>query len=283
MRCREAGRLGGNDVIEDGVTRGMPRRRRLAAVAALGLLAAGVLAGCRSEPGAAVFVGNTRITNQQIDTGANSISGPSTSRDTILEAYVTDLTFIALAERYAADHKITLKEVQPAELAQEAQQVEASGLTLSGGATNPVLKALSQASSDFQTLIQAAPAAAPTDADLMEIYNRAKAGGLTTDTFEHDRTAIAQIQGIGQAIGLRNELTKSAQKYAVKVNPRYLPTPVAGELDNGLEYPILQLQGQQGTGGVTVLALPLGGAGASPAVVTGPNAPDSGTADNTAP
>ena len=113
----------GSDVTERVRVLGASPRRRLIAVAAVGLVAAGVLAGCRSEPGTAAFVGGTRITDQQVNDGVKTISIPNVGPGPIRQTYVADLAFIALAEHYAKDHKIDLPAVTNDELAQEAQSV----------------------------------------------------------------------------------------------------------------------------------------------------------------
>jgi hypothetical protein len=259
--------------------RGASPRRRLIAVAVIGLVGAGVLAGCRSESGTAAFVGNTRITDRQVDNGVKTISIPNVGPGPIRQTYVTDLTFIALAEHYAKAHNIELPAITSAELAQEAQSV---GLPASK-ATSPVVRALGQSAKDLSTLLDKATAVKPTEAQLMDVFNRAKAAGLTTDTYAQDRATIAQIQGLGQAVAVQNEMTKASSTYDLQISPRYLPTPVSGQSNNGLEFPVLQLQNQQTGAPVTVLAIPLGGPGASPAVIANPSASDTGTPDTTAP
>lgn len=259
---------------------GASPRRRLIAVATVGLVGAGLLAGCRSETGTAAFVGGTRITDQQVNDGVKTISIPNVGPGPIRQTYVADLTFIALAEHYAKDHQIDLPAVTNDELAQEAQSV---GVPAAQATTNPVVRALAQSAKDLSTLIDKATPAKPTEAQLMEIFNRAKAAGLTTDTYAQDRAAIAQIQGIGQAVAVRNEMVKATSTYDLKISPRYLPTAVVGQSDNGLEFPLLQLRNQQTGGPTTVLGIPLGGTGASPAVIANPNATDSGTTDATNP
>jgi hypothetical protein len=259
---------------------GASPRRRLIAVAAIGLVAVGVLAGCRSEPGTAAFVGGTRITDQQINDGVKTISIPNVGPGPVRQTYVADLAFIALAEHYAKANKIELPAVTNDELAQEAQSV---GLPAAQATTNPVVRALTQSAKDLSTLIDKATPAKPTEVQLMEIYNRAKAAGLTRDTYSQDRATIAQIQGLGQAVAVQNEMAKATSTYGVEISPRYLPTPVSGKADNGLEIPVLQLQNQQTGAPTTVLGIPLGGPGASPAVIANPNATDSGTTDATTP
>jgi hypothetical protein len=254
-------------------------RRRLIAVAALGLLGIGALAGCRSQPGTAAFVGGTRITNAQVEAGVKTISIPNVGPGPVRQTYVADLTFIALAEHYAAANKIALPAVTADELSQEAQSVN---IPAAKAASNPVVRALAQSGKDLGTLIQAMKPATPTDAQLMEIFNRAKAAGLTKDTYAQDKSTIEQIQGLGQAVALQNELAKAAKTYKLEISPLYLPTPVPGKPDTGLEFPVLQLQNQQAGVPVTVLGVPLGGSGASPAVVSGPTT-DSGTPQASAP
>ena len=270
----------GSDVTERVRVLGASPRRRLIAVAAIGLVAVGVLAGCRSEPGTAAFIAGTRITDQQINDGVKTISIPNVGPGPVRQTYVADLAFIALAEHYAKDHQIDLPAVTNDELSQEAQSV---GIPAGEATTNPVVRALTQSAKDLSTLIDKATPAKPTEAQLMEIYNRAKAAGLTTDTYAQDRATIAQIQGLGQAVAVQNEMAKATSTYGLEISPRYLPTPVSGKADNGLEIPVLQLQNQQTGAPTTVLGIPLGGPGASPAVIANPNAADSGTADANTP
>jgi hypothetical protein len=267
-------------VIERVRASGLTRRRRVIAVAALGLLGVGVLAGCRSEPGTAAFVGGTRITDSQVNDGAKTISVQNVGLGPVRQTYVADLTFIALAEHYARAHKIDLPAVTTQELAQEAEQVN---IPAAQATSNPVVRALTQSNKDLGSLLSAMTPATPSDAQLMQIWTRARAAGLTQNSFATDKPTIQQIQGLGQTVALQNEMIKAEKTYNVQVNPKYLPTPIPGTTDNGLEFPVLELQNQQSGGAVTVLGIPLGGTGSSPAVIANATTGDAGTADANTP
>jgi hypothetical protein len=248
----------GLNVTERKAVRGRARRR-LIAVAALGVLLAGALAGCRSQTGTAAYVGDTRITEAHIDSVVDTVKldGLNVTNDirgNLRQFAVRNLAFIALAEQYAASKNITLPPVTDDQAAQFVQ----TRLNLpSSAASSQFFRDWAQADLDESKLAAAETPVTPTDAQLRDIYARAVAGGVTTATFASVKSAIENISGLGQALALQSGLAKTEKANAVQVNPRYYPAQQLGRPEQGLDYPLIQVGNPAGQL-VDVVVTPLG-------------------------
>src|SRR5262245_58087229 len=85
-------------------------------VVALWVLGLGLLAGCRTQPGAAAFVGEVRITDAQVEATVNRIDAdlragarpeglPAEAYGNIRRAVVQLQVFVEVAKRYAAEQR----------------------------------------------------------------------------------------------------------------------------------------------------------------------------------
>jgi hypothetical protein len=276
----------GSDVSERVRVLGSSPRRRLIAVAAVGLVAVGVLAGCRSEPGTAAFVGGTRITDQQIDAQMDSLtadlqrsqqgasqspdqSAPAFDPQAALKTYcggeascrtsvLEQLVSIDVIKRYLADHKSDTRFSTDGDPVGDAQKAITEAAT-----TNKIkpsdlyLNSVLQFQAYEKQLASKLTPVTPTEADLMAIYQQIKNAGLTTASFADVKAQIAQLQGLGQGLAAKKLLAGAEQTYNVSVNPRYVPTPVAGQANFGFQLPTVQVNDQQGRA-YTIVGVPLG-------------------------
>jgi hypothetical protein len=258
-------------------------RRRLIAVAALGMLAAGALAGCRSETGTAAYVGDTRITESHIDSVVDSvrIQGLDITNDVrgnLRQYAVRNLAFIALAEQYAASKNITLKPVTDA---QAAQFVQSRFNLPASAASAEFFRDWAQADVDETTLASAQTPVTPSDAQLRDIYSRGVEGGVTTAPYPQVKPQIANIGGLGQALALQAGLAEIEKGNDIQVNPRYYPAQQLGHPARGLDYPLVQVQNPSGQL-VDVVVAPLGKPNPAP-VVDAPQTPTPSATGGTAP
>src|SRR5262245_16005368 len=99
----------------------MPRRRRLAAVAALALLAALVLTGCgKAQPGTAAYVGDTRYTESHLDDLIDEIRQVAPDQaEKLREQVLIQLILSDLAHRAAEAADVTVPPAGYDEYAQE--------------------------------------------------------------------------------------------------------------------------------------------------------------------
>jgi len=249
--------------------------RRVAAVAVMGLLAVGVLAGCRSEPGTAAFVANTRITDAQVNAevpslvtdlkrfssqqaAANGQAAPPFDRATALNAFcggelgcrqsiLQYMVSIQVLKRYLNDHKSDKRFSTNGDPLGQAQQKLDQLITSNKVPPGDLyLRTRFTYQAYLEQLTANLPADVATNAELMSIYQRVKDEGLTSATFDQVKPTLQGLQGLGQSISATRLLAGVGQTYDVDVSPRYIPTPVAGEPNFGFQIPTLQVSDQQG-------------------------------------
>jgi hypothetical protein len=227
----------------------------------LGVLATGALSACQNEAGSAAFVGNTRITQQQVTDVVNKSKAGRTDENT--QTALQSLIFIDLASRYAADHGIAEKPVSDQLVSEVAQFLKVDP-------SSDLAKDYATAYQWSQTLMDAAKPATVTDEQATDIYNRAvAAGALPAGGLSQNMGAIKGSSQVAKSITVRDELSKAAKDYGVSVNPRYAPSCSKTPCD-GLFYPVLQIQNQQDGSLVPVVLLTFDDAAASPAVLDSP-------------
>jgi hypothetical protein len=263
------------NVTERAAIWGVRRRRRLVAVGAIGLMAIGALTACQSQPGAAAFVGTTRISDSQINAQIPSLindlkraseqqaassgqSAPPFDSATALSAFcggqtgcrqsiLQDLVAIDVIKRYLGDHKSDQRFSTNGDPVGQAQDKFKQSVATDKVPSNDLyFRTRLEYQAYLNQLTQNLSPAAATNAELMTMYQQIKAEGLTTATFDQVKPTIQGLQGLGQAIAATRLLSGAGKKYGVDVNPRYIPTPVAGEPNFGFQIPTLQVSDQQG-------------------------------------
>ncbi len=222
------------------------QRARTAAIAAFGLVSVLALGACSTgSPQTAVSVSGNKITVSELDgtvadlnTHARNI--PTDQYGGIRETVAAMYTFTGVAKKYAKEKGYAEPQVDYAGAAQ------AYGLPES----DKFVRLSAESAAYQRLLLSKAGTVQPTDADLRELYDQLKAAGLASQSYEELKPALEQINGFPQALALKGELSKAAQRYHVAVNPLY------GPVDWGL----LQLSDQSSGRSVRAVPVHLGGA-----------------------
>lgn len=245
----------------------MQRARRFAAAVALAVVGVSVLAGCRTEPKVAAYIGSTKITQAQVD---RIIDNARTTGQAAIDAAVADakkrnpqfdeskvpqptvptrddvvstLVLKDIAAKLADEQNLQREEIPTDQLAQQ--------LNMPAEATYVQLQA--QLRSYLAPIYAKAQPVQATEADLRSIYERARKSGETwaNQPFE---AVVKDLDGdqVRQALGVRKVLSDAVDKADVKVNPQYRP----------LEFPILSF-----ASGQSAVFIPLEGDTGEPAVV----------------
>jgi len=197
----------------------MPRVRRLALVAVLAVLGGLALAGCRSEPGVAAYVGGTRITDAQVDAMATQIRDhrpPGASKD--FRAQV--LTYMVQRELMAAalaDRGIMPPPVSDDDLEAVAKN---NGLDPQVRFVRTAVEAdlyLDKAAEAYLKGLSQPPA--PTEADQREAYSRLQATGQLPPFEDVRQFFTADV--MGAAIARRTAVADSVKRHPVRLSPRY--------------------------------------------------------------
>ncbi|NUR74320.1 MAG: hypothetical protein HOU81_26215 [Hamadaea sp.] len=184
----------------------MRTHRRLITVAVAGALAALALAGCRSAPTAAAYVGDERLTEAQVTDMVDSTGGKISREGVVLSFVLSEA-----CKQFAAD-----KGFQP-NTQQGAQALASEGLDQS--------TEIGRIRLEMHSCIYGAPDAGTkvSDADLHWFYEDAiRVGALSPDvTFEQVKPEIVGSQEIVQTLALRRMWADATTKQDISVSPRY--------------------------------------------------------------
>jgi hypothetical protein len=189
----------------------MQRARRAALGAALALLGALAMTGCRSEPSVAAYVGSVAYTHADVD----RIVNPATAREnpavSVSPQWVVRLIVTRdLAKKLAAEKKLTVETPDLSPL-------------LNMPATDEYAKLWSEVVALENALGESAPPATITDEDLVRFYHAGVAAGF----FRPD-VPMGVLRGsagpeLAPLFGLRKMFADAAVKHHVSVNPRFAP------------------------------------------------------------
>jgi parvulin-like peptidyl-prolyl isomerase len=211
----------------------MQRARRLASVAVVASVAVAGLSACRSEPSVAAYVGSTKITDSAVQAVLTDAKTKLTAAGAASTAPIktTDVVSALLSARVLAEVAKQQSLSLPADLGLGEY---ASSLQLP--ADSQYVRLFAEADSYVKLLRQGVKTAPElTDADLREVYDvLAGAGQVGTTTFDQFKTQLpAQNKQLVQtAIVVRKEISDTADKMDIRVNPKYQPVGV----------PVLQFQ-----------------------------------------
>jgi hypothetical protein len=207
--------------------------RRVVAVVAFALVGGLTLAGCRTDPAVAAYVGSETITEAQVDqvlaelpaappspsageaprteASRTEASPPRVDRSDVLSQMVLGRACEALR----AQRGFTGAPVTPERVA------EAAGV--------PAASQYAKERSTAQSCLSAAinlmldTVGGPTDADLRDIYDRAKAKGLVEVPLETIKDRMAADAQVRQAVAAKQIIAQIVADGRVSVNPRYRP------------------------------------------------------------
>jgi hypothetical protein len=225
-------------------------------VAVLVLVAMFALAGCRSDPSVAAYVGSTRYTDDRVQgiadeahrklqeyVDAQQSSGASSQP---VERPVTDQEVVdALVGRdvlkaLAGEKNLKPLEVDPNQIAQQEQVPPDS----------EYVRLVVERDGYRLVLLQKAASADPSEADLREVYdNLVKASsGAFAGSYEQFKSSLADQDSelVGRSASVGREITAEAGKLDVRVNPRYGTAALT----------MVQITDQQG-GSHSLLSVPL--------------------------
>jgi hypothetical protein len=228
----------------------MQQVRRVAALLALLATGALVLAGCRSDPAVAAYVGSThyrddRVTAiadeaqaklQELMNSQQSAAGASAravQRPVTEQQVVTALVSRDVLKALAGEKNINPLSVQAEQVAQQVQVP----------ADTEYVRALAEADGYRLGLLQNWPTAETTgDAALREAYDNLVKSGYP-ESFEQLKANLpdTSVELVGRSVSLRKDIQAEARKLNVVVNPRFGPT-VVNVLDtsqNGQVIPII--------------------------------------------
>lgn len=189
---------------------------RALAVATIAVTAVLGLAGCRVEPGAAAFVGSTRITDQQVDqvNDEQVAVARERGREITTEAVASNrqflvgrLTVAEVARRILAEQNIPVTEVSAADVAKENGRTEPNEIDEYIAQTRPYLDALRAS---------VTPAPLTNDEKKEVTQNLVNLGAPPA--------AAAQFftdPELQRGMAFRRAILAGADKYDVEVSPRY--------------------------------------------------------------
>jgi hypothetical protein len=220
----------------------MPRVRQLArhraVVAAVLTLCAGLtLSACRSDPSVAAYVGSETLAESDVDEVIDNAEGGVTegTKAPTREAVVTTFVLTEVCEKLRAAKPFDLAPVTAEQVAHTEMSPLDSEFTKARVAMYSCIAG-----------VDVAEVTEPSEAELRDLYDRAKAAELVTRAFEEIKDELAADPSVRQAITVSRTLTSMVEAGDVSVNPRYRP----------LEFPISDF----GTGAPLVV-VPMGEAG----------------------
>ncbi|AEV81825.1 hypothetical protein ACWT_0811 [Actinoplanes sp. SE50] len=192
-------------------------------MAVIASLAVAGLSACRSEPSVAAYVGDTRITEKQVERIADEAqrARAGAGATPIPRSEVVRLLVARpLLDQLAARHQVTL----PANLPYD-QYAKLIGLP----ADNELLHLIVDNGTLQQAVSQKITGPATlSDDDLRDVYQRpevqkALPPGTSLEQFRSVLSNADLKAGVQAGIGLRNELAEVAAPLHVTINPRYQP------------------------------------------------------------
>jgi hypothetical protein len=230
------------------------RLRRVVLAVVLTLIGGVALAGCQTQPGTAGYVGDTRFTDDQVDSASTAIEAdfaktqePPPIGD-VRQFVAESLVFNEVLARYAKEQGVVVPPVDYTAIAQSYGLPEADPFVHLAGDQDAIRAAL---------LAKATPVT-PTDADYRAMYEQLRKFGVP-GTFEEVQANLAKLDSIPKGIALRTALADASKRYNVGISPRYQPA----------EARIAFVLSSTGTGNqsIPVVVLPLGSGTSMPPVL----------------
>jgi hypothetical protein len=211
--------------------------RRMVPVAALALLGALGLAGCRAQPTVAAYVENTKVTEKQVDdlvANATTAAAKPEEQGTRAPSRVDVVSTIVLNQLC---DELQRKEgfAKPPVSTEQIRQSEGT----------PSVSEYAKIRANLWSCLSGVPVGSqePTDAELRELYDLAKAAGAIDVPYEDIKAQLAADQSVRQALAIDRTLTEAAKAKDISVNPRYRP----------LMFPVFTLQS-----GDAIVSIPMG-------------------------
>jgi hypothetical protein len=200
-------------------------RHRLVLVAAVAMLGGLTLSGCQRDPAVAARVDGEVITEAQVDqifndsppqtlASASPTSGPaapSGSAGITRADVVKTLVLDKLCENLRAKEQFRVAAVTPDQIAARDNVA----------ATSPYAIQEAKTESCVSGAVATATPAKPTDEEVIDIYNRAKAAGIVDKPLSEIKEGLSADSGVQQYIGLKHALDRVIKSGSIELNPRY--------------------------------------------------------------
>lgn len=214
----------------------MLRARRIASIAVVAALGLGGLAACRSEPSVAAYLGDRKVTEDQVTqifdgAGAGASATPA-AQEQQPDAEPTKAPGPVVSRQQVVDLQVSLdlgrqvadeQGVQPVNAVTEEQVAAELGVPAGSQYAKDYTEWLNLSQGIFAKIGNSVPAA--TDDQLRGVYDAL----VKVDAIEpgYDLAQIKQAFGDGEFVAAAYQLTGLLEKAATasdtSVNPRYLP------------------------------------------------------------
>lgn len=205
-------------------------------VAVLLALAGGLLtlAGCRSDPAVAAYVGSTRYTDDRVTAiadeahaklqelvdaqqAAAGASAEPVQRPVTEQEVVTALVSRDVLKALAEERHVSPVSVRADQIAQQARVP----------ADTEYVRLLAEKDGYRLGLLQQAASTQPTDANLREVYDNlvTASSGQYTGSFDQFKSSLTDqdTELVGRSAAVRDDISAAARKLDVTINPRYGP------------------------------------------------------------
>jgi hypothetical protein len=200
------------------------RLRRFVLFAILAVVATVGLAGCQTQPGTAAYIGDTRITDAQVDQSVAKIQAdlakyhPETSFQIgDLRTYVIQRMVInELSRQYAAEQKIAVP----------TPDYQGASAQIGLPPSDPLVTLSADEDGYRKALLAKAKPRQPTEEEVRAIYDQVTASVGDLGDYATVRPQIVALPTLAPALGLKTALTDAAKRIGVGVSPRYQPLTV---------------------------------------------------------
>jgi hypothetical protein len=210
----------------------MQRARRAALCAVLALLGSFALAGCRTEPSVAVYVGDTRYTQAEVD---RIVAAANSAKNAVLTAdpqWVVRLIVTRdLAKQLAAEKGVKV----------EPGQVDALSQRWSSFANSEYARLWAEVMVREFALQETVTPAPVSDDDMLRFYRSGVSAGLFGPGLALEDLR-EQLNGprFAVLIGLRRLIADAVVSHHVSINPRFTPLalPILQQSPSGRLYQV---------------------------------------------
>lgn len=207
----------------------MQRARRLALVAVLAVVGTFALAGCRSQPGTAIYIGSTTYSQRYVDDLADQLQKmPSISRGDSRQTIAQWLIERDLGKRLVADKQWQEPAVDENRAASTIENgLQQAGSQASVESLRPLIKLYAQYEAYRGAVQQHITPQQVPDAEYADLYQRARAAGqvpANVDVATYTQNVRQQNEQLLQTVlGMRTLYADAAKAVKVSLNPKYGP------------------------------------------------------------
>jgi hypothetical protein len=198
--------------------------RRVTSLLVLLALGGLALAGCRSNPTIAAYVGSTQYSEERVTAIADEADAklralaeqagaPRPARPVSEQQVVTALVSRDVLRELAREKQVTPVSVQADRIAQQVRVP----------ADTEYVKVLAERDGYTLGLLRQAPSVEPSEAALREAYDNL--GGAQLGSFDKFKASLTdqEMELVGRSAAVRDEIAAQARKLDVVVNPKFGP------------------------------------------------------------